>query len=666
MIRCIGFIYRIICIGLAFLCMSSCVPKPELEWLLDIESVSAEVTDNRCILTAEVSADLAGGYICGFFYGKNEDNMYRVQAGSPAGTKFTCILDTLDYDAEYLYKAFVSNGCNEISTSLGHFRTLTLEQSDNSMILPFHAKEVGRLSSRFTFEVGGNADFSVVVPEEVDWLRCGSNGRICMVFIETNDTKYPRSCELVFRNLYDNSEDTLVVSQKAADASETNLPHNDVVLPPVQIHTWMTLPIDMNINVTPLDGGSEEAEWLSCGSVTNTPYGYSKVFFRTEENTADEDRTASFIVSYDGYDSVITVTQKARNAVIEFEDPFVEIVLVDAFDHDGDGKLSYAEAAQLINGDTDEIDFSGLDIRSFEELRFFSEFWFLQSPSFAGTNIERIRFPHKLSSLGDGLFENCTELKEIELNCISVGNHTFRGCTRLKNIRAEVSGANAFEGCTALETVEQQSAGVPDQAFLNCTSLKSFEFNIKLMTESYIGYEAFKGCKSLPEISIPDVVEAIDDKAFYDCSSLTTVYMERFDPPTLGENVFVGTNPNLKIYVHPESLSKYKDAWPLMADRIVALDREENDSIILPFHYISLNPWETEFTIEIGGNAEFEEEVFMLNTMPLTCRRDGRKCIFRFEENKFDYEIRWGAVFRNFSNGQTEMLTVSHKAKPFS
>ena len=58
------------------------------------------------------------------------------------------------------------------------------------------------------------------------------------------------------------------------------------------------------------------------------------------------------------------------------------------------------------------------------------------------------------------------------------------------------------------------------------------------MSDGYIGYEAFRGCSSLPEISIPDVIEAIDDRAFYGCSSLTAVYMERFDPPILGEDVF--------------------------------------------------------------------------------------------------------------------------------
>lgn len=634
-------------VSLIALALASCTPKPELEWIPQIESFSAEVTDNSCVLAAEMSSDLTDGCTCGFLYGKDEDDMLRVQA-TPMGKKFSFIIESLDYETEYVYKAFVANGRNEICSDVGYFRTQAPDQTEYSMILPFHTKEVERLSSRFTFEVGGNADFSVTVPEDVDWLRCGTSGRTCIVFAETNNSEYPRSCGILFRNLSDDSCDTLTVYQQAADTSDSNLPYNDVVLPPIKVHTRITLLMDQDINVSPLDDGSEQAQWLRCSSVTNMPYGYSEVFFKAEENTTDQDRTARFIVSYDGYDSVISVTQKACNAVIEFEDPFVEIVLVDAFDMDGDGKLSYAEAAQIDIDDVKKIDFFGLDIRSFEELSYFTELWHLQAPSFVGSKIERVRFPYGLSfirsGLGTGLFENCTELKEIELNCIDVGTNTFRGCTGLKKIRAIVSGENAFAGCTGLEAVEQQFSGVANQAFLNCTSLRTFEFRIKEVKESHIGYEAFRGCSSLPEISIPDVVGTIGDRAFYDCSSLTAVYMERFDPPIIGEDVFTGTNPEMKIYVHPESLSKYQDAWPSVAEKITAHDYggSEADSMVLPFHYISLNSWETEFIIEVGGNAEFDVDIATSDTsIPLTCRRDGRSA----------YSLCWKTLHCMTANG---------------
>lgn len=71
-----SFIYKIIGIGLMFLCLLSCAPKPELEWIPEIKSVSAKVTDNTCVLTAETSAE---------------------------GKKFNFILESLDYDTDYVY-----------------------------------------------------------------------------------------------------------------------------------------------------------------------------------------------------------------------------------------------------------------------------------------------------------------------------------------------------------------------------------------------------------------------------------------------------------------------------------------------------------------------------------------------------------------------------------
>ena len=75
-----SFIYKTLGIGIAILCLLSCAPKPELEWIPQIKSVSAEVNGNICVLTAEASAELTGGYAYGFLYGKNEDNMRRVHS----------------------------------------------------------------------------------------------------------------------------------------------------------------------------------------------------------------------------------------------------------------------------------------------------------------------------------------------------------------------------------------------------------------------------------------------------------------------------------------------------------------------------------------------------------------------------------------------------------
>ena len=158
------------------------------------------------------------------------------------------------------------------------------------------------------------------------------------------------------------------------------------------------------------------------------------------------------------------------------------------------------------------------------------------------------------------------------------------------------------------------------------------------------------------------MIEAIDDRAFYGCSSLTAVYMERFDPPILGEDVFTGTSPDLNIYVRPESVSRYRAAWPSLEDRIKAQSPEGEDTgrIFLPFHHISLKSEEAEFTIEVGGTAEFEVEISALNIpAPVTHTREGRRCTFRLEGSGPLAEDRYAAVFRNLDNDQCEILYVT-------
>ena len=84
--------------------------------------------------------------------------------------------------------------------------------------------------------------------------------------------------------------------------------------------------------------------------------------------------------------------------------------------------------------------------------------------------------------------------------------------------------------------------------------------------------------------------------------------------------------------------------------------------MVLPFHYISLNSWETEFIVEVGGNAEFDVDIATQDTsIPFTCRRDGRKCIFSLMENTTRYGRKWAVVFKNLHNGQCEVLNVYQK-----
>ena len=59
-----------------------------------------------------------------------------------------------------------------------------------------------------------------------------------------------------------------------------------------------------------------------------------------------------------------------------------------------------------------------------------------------------------------------------------------------------------------------------DKAFADCTKLTSITIPNSVTS---IGNEAFSGCKSLTSITIPNSVTSIGDAAFNDCEKLTSI-----------------------------------------------------------------------------------------------------------------------------------------------
>lgn len=85
-----------------------------------------------------------------------------------------------------------------------------------------------------------------------------------------------------------------------------------------------------------------------------------------------------------------------------------------------------------------------------------------------------------------------------------------------------IIGNMAFKGCRALKTIAipQGVITIGKSAFSECSSLMNV--NIPNSTTT-IGENAFSGCEALPAVIIPQGVTTIGSKAFYNCSSLTSV-----------------------------------------------------------------------------------------------------------------------------------------------
>ena len=149
-------------------------------------------------------------------------------------------------------------------------------------------------------------------------------------------------------------------------------------------------------------------------------------------------------------------------------------------------------------------------------------------------------------------FEDCVSLAAVELppGLKTVGARAFRGCTGLMVITlpdgvAEI-GLEAFRKCTALKsvTVPASVTSLGARAFDDCKAITSVEvtwrFSLKeLFPDSYakitsvkmlpgadtVDNAAFKGCKLIDTVNLPEGVTSIGKEAFSGCSELKEVVL---------------------------------------------------------------------------------------------------------------------------------------------
>ncbi|MCM8871753.1 MAG: leucine-rich repeat domain-containing protein [Paludibacteraceae bacterium] len=128
--------------------------------------------------------------------------------------------------------------------------------------------------------------------------------------------------------------------------------------------------------------------------------------------------------------------------------------------------------------------------------------------------LNAIYFKDKLTSiiLGDGVtsirnyaFEDCTGLTSVTINngVTSIGREAFRGCTGLTSI-----------------TIGNDVTSIGGEAFRGCTGLTNITIGNDVTS---IGYQAFYGCTGLTSVTIPNSVTSIGTYPFYGCTGLTSI-----------------------------------------------------------------------------------------------------------------------------------------------
>ncbi len=170
-----------------------------------------------------------------------------------------------------------------------------------------------------------------------------------------------------------------------------------------------------------------------------------------------------------------------------------------------------------------------------------------------GTNITEVIFRDSVTRIGNCAFSGCTSLTSVTIpnSVTSIGRSAFYDCTNLTSVVIPDSVISiesyAFNGCSSFNSIV-----IPDSVFNvgqfvfgdtgyyndasnwenNVLYIDSFlidaknsisgYYAIKNDTKNIVG-SAFKNCKNLVSVTIPNSVISIGDCAFFECTSLTSI-----------------------------------------------------------------------------------------------------------------------------------------------
>ncbi len=215
------------------------------------------------------------------------------------------------------------------------------------------------------------------------------------------------------------------------------------------------------------------------------------------------------------------------------------------------------------------------------------------SPFKYNSDVKSVIIENGITSIGDYAFRGCTSLTNITIpnSVTSIGRHAFWYCTSLTSIAIPDSVTSidysAFSDCTSLESVNYSGTkskwkaitigsynSYLTGAFIKCTdgiigngnavTIDNLKYEIYDDTASLVGYtdtpenlmitesvwyegytvtvtsigdKAFYKCTSLTSVTIPNSVTSIGDSAFYNCKSLTSITIPD-SVTSIGDNAF--------------------------------------------------------------------------------------------------------------------------------
>ena len=393
-----------------------------------------------------------------------------------------------------------------------------------------------------------------------------------------------------------------------ADNYNTDYTHSDqyAILPPVENVNQMTMSLyalkeyrtayfEVGVMIDPEDASTFTMVGSATATTTHTLYSFS---------FANYTGTGTYIAirmpkATSGNNRGVCIDDVTVDRVITFADPAVKALCVANWDTNGDGELSYAEAAAVTDLGSvfqDAFQEQGTSV-TFNELQYFTGLTSIGEDAFSGcwrlssitlpstvTSIESSAFamcssltsinipntvttidswafmycgltsvelPNSLTTLGIRVFNNCSSLTSIEIpaNVTSIGSNPFSGCNNLASIT--VAGGNTHYSSPNNNCI------VETASHTLITGLSSTVIPDDIQN---IGNFAFFSQTGLTSIVIPALVTYISTEAFASCANLAEITLLAETPPTLDYQAFSGVPTTIPVNVPCGTQAAYQAA----------------------------------------------------------------------------------------------------------
>ena len=201
-------------------------------------------------------------------------------------------------------------------------------------------------------------------------------------------------------------------------------------------------------------GGGYYASGMSCTVTAIANTGYAFANWTKNGAIVSTNAEYNFMVAEDA----TLVAHFVQDGNIVFADANVKSICVANWDTNGDGELSYAEAASVSNLGS-YFQYNN-NIASFNELQYFIGLASIGENAFYNcTELTSITLPNSLTAIGDYAFYYCYSLTSIVLpsSLTTIGNYAFYYCYGLTSIVLPNSlttiGDNAFNYCSNIQSI---------------------------------------------------------------------------------------------------------------------------------------------------------------------------------------------------------------------